>query len=43
MGRTPNDDRSDVKNPNNDAYDSDTENREDLGHLDDDDDDDDSD
>ncbi len=41
MGRSPNDDRSDVKNPNNDAYDDDMKNRENLGHLDNDDDDDD--
>lgn len=26
--RTPNDDRSDVKNPNNDAYEADQQNRE---------------
>ena len=38
-GRTPNDDRSDTMNPNNDAYDADIENRERLGHLDNDDDD----
>jgi hypothetical protein len=30
--RSPNDDRSDVKNPNNDAYEADRDNREDLGH-----------
>lgn len=39
-GRNSNDDRSDVKNPNNDAYDADMENRERMGHLDNDDDDD---
>jgi hypothetical protein len=27
MGRTPNDDRSDSKNPNNDAYQSNLDNR----------------
>ncbi len=27
MGRTPNDDRSDSMNPNNDAYDHSTDNR----------------
>lgn len=35
--RTPNDQRSDVKNPNNDEYEKDMENRENLGHLEDDD------
>ena len=39
--RSSNDQRSDVKNPNNDEYEADMENRENLGHFDDDDDDDD--
>lgn len=30
--RNPNDDRSDVKNPNNPAYEHDRANREQLGH-----------